>query len=367
MNRVSQLDSLRGLATLGLLLLNVYYLALFESGYIPSVNPPFSDMIIQYANILLLDSRFRSIFCMLFGAALALQYSKCLNEGALKPRLIALTIFGALHGILIWPGDIILSYGIAGFLALTYLQQSDQRVLYHGSAIFVASCILLLILSLVDSSDVYYRNSAKFEEMLTHAPVDLFSLLIHNITMFVVMLLMLPILTLWNALGIMLIGIYCYRNDTFINGLSKRAFSLILSFIVLLSTVSSTLEYIDSNKFAAINESITWLNALFGALLIAHINAKVSATNKLVKALQAVGKLALTCYLLQSIVMITFFVWFAPEARLTFNRIDYVLLALFGIGVQLVIAPLYLKYFTQGPFERLLKLLTLQLAKNNSI
>ncbi|NOU50334.1 DUF418 domain-containing protein [Pseudoalteromonas sp. JBTF-M23] len=362
MNRISQLDSLRGIAVLGLLLLNVYYLALFETGYVQPSSPVISDSIIYYCNILALDSRFRSLFCMLFGAALVIQYNKNKDIEALKPRLIAIAIFGALHSIFIWPGDILFSYGIAGFLTLAYLQRGDKQVLTHGIALFVASCALLLLLSFTSTDTLINRQSYEFQEALLNAPTDLFGLLVHNISMTAVMLLMLPILTLWNALGLMLIGIYCFRQRIFTTGLSKMHLFLVITAMAILSTINVLIEVAGHHEYKGINESFVWLNAFFGALLITHLNAKAKGNQLWISPIQAVGKMALTCYLLQSIVMVVYFVWINPQARLSYNRIDYVEIALLGIGLQLLLAPLYLRCFKQGPFELALKRLSLKFA-----
>ncbi|MBD1583853.1 DUF418 domain-containing protein [Pseudoalteromonas sp. S16_S37] len=367
MNRISQLDSLRGIAVLGLLLLNVYYLALFETGYVQPSVPVLSDTIIQYCNILALDSRFRSLFCMLFGAALVIQYNKHKDVDALKPRLITIAIFGALHSIFIWPGDILFSYGVAGFLALAYLQQSDNKVLTHGAAMFAVSCTLLLLLSFTSPNELINRQSSDFQEALLNAPTDFLGLLIHNISMSAVMLLMLPILTLWNALGLMLIGIYCFRNNIFTSGLSKPQLLLTLSALIILSILNILIEVATGSNYTGINESVVWANAFFGALLITHLNAKANVDHLLIRPIQAVGKMALTCYLIQSIVMIVYFVWMNPQARVTYNRVDYVEIALLGIGIQLLLAPLYLSYFKQGPFEQLLKQLSLKVARSRAL
>ncbi|BBN83286.1 DUF418 domain-containing protein [Pseudoalteromonas sp. A25] len=365
MNRISQLDSLRGIAVLGLLLLNSYYFALFETGYVRPQVPVLSDQIIQYLNLLLLDSRFRTLFCMLFGAALVIQFSKRNNIESLKPRLIAIGIIGILHSIFVWPGDILLSYGIAGFLALSYLNANNQRVLHHGIALFFLSCTLLLLLSFTSTDEMISRQSAQFELLVTSAPSDLPSLLIHNVAMTAIMLLMLPILTLWNALGLMLIGMYCFKKQIFTLGLNKAHLTLTISAIFILSATSIALETIDGQKYAGINEALVWVNALFGALLVTHLNAKISFGRVLLMPVQAVGKVALTCYLMQSFIMICYFVWLNPQARASYNRIDYVELAFVGIALQLLLAPLYTRYFTHGPFEYVLKHLSLKIAQRH--
>ncbi|MCF6434365.1 DUF418 domain-containing protein [Pseudoalteromonas sp. MMG022] len=353
--RIKQLDSLRGIAVLGLLLLNVYYFGLFETGYVGLSQAHVGDKVIEYINVLLLDGRFRSLFCMLFGAALVIQYEKSKDVSALKPRLKCLIVFGILHGFLVWPGDILLSYGLAGLLALGYLHRDQATVLFHGLAMVLVSSALLAAFMLFGDGETIYRDSSAFNDILLRAPTDLISLLIHNASMFAIMILMLPILTIWNSLGVMLIGVYCYRAGVFSGGLAKSDLLRVIAIVGMMSLASTLVLYFEPKQLSALNDGIVWVNAVFGALLITHLNTWLSPMSWFSNWLGAIGKLALTCYLLQSLVLVTFFVWIAPEARATFNRVDYLQVALVGIGLQLLFAPIYLKCFQQGPFEWLLR------------
>ncbi|CAM4186974.1 DUF418 domain-containing protein [Pseudoalteromonas byunsanensis] len=353
--RIIQLDRLRGIAVLGLLFLNVYYFALFETGYVGLSQPHVGDKIIEYLNLLLLDGRFRSLFCMLFGAALVLQYDKRNDVAALKPRLKCLIIFGILHGFLLWPGDILLSYGLAGILALGYLRKSQATLLFHGFVMVLATSSLLALFMFFGDAETIHRDSATFHSILLRAPTKLTDLIIHNASMFVIMIMMLPVLTVWNALGVMLIGMYCYREQVFSRGLEKPLLFRVAVAVCFMSLASAMLLYFEPAQLSALNDGLVWTNAVLGALLITHFNTWISPTSWLSHRLSAVGKLALTCYLLQSIILVTFFVWIAPQARVTFNRIDYLQIALVGMCLQLIFAPLYLKYFKQGPFEWILR------------
>ncbi|WP_105169594.1 DUF418 domain-containing protein [Pseudoalteromonas sp. T1lg23B] len=353
--RIIQLDRLRGIAVLGLLFLNVYYFALLETGYVALSPANVSDKIIEYINILLLDGRFRSLFCMLFGAALVIQYEKSKDAISLKPRLKCLIVIGLLHGFLIWPGDILLSYGLAGLLALGYLQRSQATLLFHGFAMLLVSSALLVVFMQLGDSETIYRQSSEFHSVISRAPTDLISLIMHNASMFGIMILMLPVLTVWNSLGVMLIGVYCYRQQVFSHGLAKPHLFQVILAVSMMSLASVILLCFAPAQLLAFNDGLVWVNAVFGALLITHINTWISPTSKLSQWLSAVGKLALTCYLMQSFVLVSYFTWIAPDTRLTFNRVDYLQVALVGVGLQLILAPMYLKYFKQGPFEWLLR------------
>jgi uncharacterized protein len=96
------------------------------------------------------------------------------------------------------------------------------------------------------------------------------------------------------------------------------------------------------------------LSAIPMALIYIHIMVKLCQNNpKRLTALQNVGKLAFSLYILQSIVGVLVFRHFAPELLLNLDRWGYMAMALVYSVVQLLLASLYLRYFEQGPLEKL--------------
>lgn len=79
--RLAYLDFLRGFAVLGLLLMNAPFMGLIEFGYVAHQPVVISDYVIAVANSLLLDGRFRSLFCLLFGIGIYLQYCSFARKG----------------------------------------------------------------------------------------------------------------------------------------------------------------------------------------------------------------------------------------------------------------------------------------------
>jgi uncharacterized protein len=70
--RIHSIDAIRGLAILGILFLNITFHQNFYTGYAFFEEPLLSDDIISLIDALFLDGRFRSLFCLLFGAGLAI-------------------------------------------------------------------------------------------------------------------------------------------------------------------------------------------------------------------------------------------------------------------------------------------------------
>jgi len=88
--RLLYLDFLRGIAVLGLLTMNISTMGLFSPETVMSAEL-ISDKWIRALQALLLDGRFRSIFCLLFGIGLYLQFTRY-QQLNLQPKAFKLVI-----------------------------------------------------------------------------------------------------------------------------------------------------------------------------------------------------------------------------------------------------------------------------------
>jgi uncharacterized protein len=100
--------------------------------------------------LVLIDGKLRGLFTLLFGAGLILFTDKALAKGAGSGlqvrRLFWLFCFGAAHFVLLWQGDILMSYAIAGMLVLPFTGWSGQRLLAAGIIGYVAGASALTAL-----------------------------------------------------------------------------------------------------------------------------------------------------------------------------------------------------------------------------
>ncbi|MDX9932615.1 MAG: DUF418 domain-containing protein [Bacteroidales bacterium] len=121
--RISSIDILRGFALLGIVMVNAlgFNASFFNfGGYYTSL--PNADQQ-SYYNIFisLTADKFIFIFSFLFGYGIYMQYKKFLDNnkafgGFFARRMLVLALFGMLHVLLLWAGDILLPYAIAGFI-----------------------------------------------------------------------------------------------------------------------------------------------------------------------------------------------------------------------------------------------------------
>ncbi len=155
--RISSLDLLRGVAVLGILLMNIAAFGLPEDAYLsPAIAGGAEGLNLGFwfVNQILFEGKMRCIFSMLFGAGSFLLLQRAEERGAglfaadiYCRRLLWLILFGLIHAYLIWYGDILFYYGVVGLTLLPFRRMSPKGLLIFGGAIF-----LLLSLQMVGAS-----------------------------------------------------------------------------------------------------------------------------------------------------------------------------------------------------------------------
>ena len=122
--RIQSLDIIRGIAILGILIMNIQSFSMPGSAY---SNPmAFGDLNginkwVWIVSHLFADMKFMNIFSILFGAGIILVTSKSeIKTGKSASlhykRTFWLLILGLLHAHLIWYGDILVTYALCAFI-----------------------------------------------------------------------------------------------------------------------------------------------------------------------------------------------------------------------------------------------------------
>ena len=133
--RIDSLDVLRGVAVLGILVLNVQAFAMPWAAYF---NPTAygdlegANLFVWVAGRMLADQKFMTIFSMLFGASIVLMTERaeaCGDARRLHYRRMGwLLVIGLLHAHLLWSGDILFLYAVCGMLVYPLRRQPPGRL-----------------------------------------------------------------------------------------------------------------------------------------------------------------------------------------------------------------------------------------------
>jgi uncharacterized protein len=143
-DRVVALDLIRGVAVLGILVINIAGLAgptgATLSPHIPA-HGSFADELVYAFGMVVFEGKMRALFTILFGASMLLFIERAEAGGrdgdVLQLRRLGwLALFGCLHFFLFWWGDILFSYAVVGIIALFMRELSVKVMLAAALLIF---------------------------------------------------------------------------------------------------------------------------------------------------------------------------------------------------------------------------------------
>ncbi len=149
--RLLTLDYLRGVAVMGILLMNIISFSMPSAAYL---NPlawggmTAADQAVWVINFIVVDAKFRALFSIMFGASMLLfiDRAEAAAPGSAKSlhfrRMAWLAIFGLLHYGLIWYGDILFLYAVIGALAWRW-RGRDTSALITRAVIFITAGFLI--------------------------------------------------------------------------------------------------------------------------------------------------------------------------------------------------------------------------------
>jgi uncharacterized protein len=149
-DRLNTLDGLRGVAVMGILLMNIFSFAMPSAAYF---NPRAygADSLIDDAvwsfNFILIDGKMRALFSLLFGASMLLfiERADASGQDSIKlhlRRMAWLFLFGALHYALLWDGDILTLYAAVGVVAFLWHWLEPRELIKLSIGLTVASFLL---------------------------------------------------------------------------------------------------------------------------------------------------------------------------------------------------------------------------------
>lgn len=379
--RVGVIDVLRGFALLGILMVNM---AAFRG-------PVFGDLAgtgvldraATFVTALLFEQKFYVLFSFLFGYGLAVQMTRAAARGApfvprFLRRLLGLFLIGVAHALLLYTGDILVTYAILGVVLLLLRNARDRTLLVlaavlvalTGLAFLGAGTVLATLpndsgliaevradsLAEAERSVEGYRGSPgevvaqRVREYPGVLPVALFG--------------QGPI-----ALGMFLIGLWAGRRRLFerVDGhlpLLRRTLAVGLAVggagALAWAVVRSVVGYDISAAFV-LGGAVDFATAPFlSAFYVAAIALlyRRPAWRRRLSPLAPVGRLALSNYLLQSLVGALIFTGYGLGLYGSVGAAGGLALSLAIFAVQIPLSAWWLSRFDFGPAEWLLRSFT---------
>ena len=382
--RWESLDVLRGFALLGILIMNILSFGLPMAAYgNPTAYGDLSGLnnAAWWVTSLLADQKFISLFSLLFGAGVLLFAERAEAKGAAPGRLHYrrmgwLLVFGMAHGWLLWYGDILFTYAIAGMVVYLMRKRSTAALLATAAVFFVVPILayhLLIYFTLPYWPAEEYADMQQFwaptEAMLQAEVAAMTGSLAEQFAQRAEWTLMMQtdallFITFWFTSALMMLGMVLYRVGFITGQWSTEAYRRMawlavpgigLSAIGVMQMQRHEFDFAASfidtlwNYVAA---PITMLG--YASLVLLWVKSGTGAF--LCYRLACLGRTAFSHYILQTLIGVLIFNWLGLFGQ--WDRAALLLAAvLIGSG-QLMLAPVWLRHFKQGPLEALWRRLT---------
>ena len=381
--RVPALDALRGLAVAGIALMNVIAFSMPAAAY---VNPrSFGgtgalETALWALVFVLVEDKFRALFAIMFGAGVAILFGKQ-DSGGWKghiARMAVLFAIGWLHALLLANNDILRVYAIGGLLLPLVLRLRVKTLVFLAAAIMAAQ---LAVSGYVAWGwlEYWYRYTSGLtdnyapllpaEQRFGADPDVLARALELGDESFAARMerrlsdLISPIAAVMSglpsSLAAMLLGIAMWKNGILSGAwaasrLLRAGWRLAAIALPALALMAGLAIWSGFDAVVTASIVLVWsapFDMVLGGAWAMLAMALFSRGGAFTRALAAAGRMALTNYLLTSLIFAAMFANWGLGLFGEVGRAPAYVLALLPIAVMLIISPLWLQHFRQGPLE----------------
>ena len=378
-DRFVSIDALRGIAVLGILMMNVQGFAMSPFAY----ENPTMQMDLTGDNLTVwalahtfFAFKFITIFSTLFGAGIILMAGEGEDTGRHYPRMLWLLAFGLIHAYLIWWGDILVTYALLGMLAVKARRMNVMPLVIWGLVLIAVSGVIMvggayagLMMGGGEGAAQQEAMMAEWLAMSTDAyQAGYLDRLPWNMGFALMGQVAGMIMLGARTLGLMFIGMALMKSGFLSASWSMTRYA-VLTVIFLgvgwwMNNMSTMTMIAGEFGPQAMADGNAWsypgsLVLAFGYASTVMLVAKIGVFSLLVKLFAATGRMAFTNYLTQSLIMTFIFVGM-PGLGLfgTVERVDQAKLVLLVWALQLVWSPIWLHFFRFGPLEWVWRTLT---------
>ena len=368
--RIESIDIIRGISIIGILFMNILgyhfydiYMEPFKT-YTDSVSKTLYEL-----NMLFIHNSFYPIFAFLFGLGLAIMYTN-LKRKNMKPgivlyrRIFFMMIFGFIHGMLLFNGDILHLYATLAIIAIPFLFIKKRYAL-------IVSFVLFCLNILVWISSIAWKEGLSLDGLTQDSSLGLQSSILQHDILGIIQ---------WNSqiflsekyphfftwllpnvlmvLPFILFGMWFYRSDL-INKIQNNI-KLATIIAILCAVIGFAIKAIGVYQYDVITTSqhIYVGGSLVAAayFLVVVIMCEQPKLLNLLAPFKAMGKLAFTNYIMQSLFMFIIFYVLGY-----YNQLSLLQITCIGIVIsvfQVIFSNLYMKHYKTGPLEYLWRRLT---------
>ena len=374
--RIQSLDVIRGIAVLGILIMNIIAHALPFEAYGNPLSYGVQTAADGYAWIisnLFANGTMRSLFSILFGVSIILltqNKEKKVAKRFFIRRCLFLALFGLFHAhVMLFFGDILFSYAIVG-MVIFFWQDISIKTTYIIITLFILlSLILFGFFALVGANvpeaaqemalEIARIKTLSLVQIIAHSGTYLDAFKVNSgisIEMQTINILFLFI----DVAPLMLLGFNLYRTG-FITGkkscgcyVKAMIIGLVIGTAVNGYLIHFSLErnfdmpaqmfFMSIIDFSRIALSISFISMV-------HIIMKMGVLKSVINALASIGKMALSCYLAQSLIALILFNGFGFDLYNKFGRAELMIFVVGIWAILIIFSHFWLKSYKYGPAE----------------
>lgn len=397
--RILVIDILRGFALLGILLVNM---SIFSAPFIGSLigvprgNTPI-DHAAEFIIWWLATGKFYPLFSFLFGLGMSIQLARAAEHGAnftrrYARRLVVLLLFGLAHALLVWNGDILFIYALIGFLLMLFRNARPKTLLIWAGVLLALLFGLGVLSAIVNTAflsamplEAMARDGLDIHRLfadLYARTVEVYSrgswgqIFVWRAIEWVIVLIAVGFNSTPQILGLFVLGLYAGKVGIFQQmDAHRRLFMLgarlALPVGLVINAAIAWLALTAEDGLTSGNLVFAQTFLLLGGPLLTYGYLSVivltaqrilaspgERLRRLLNLPTAAGRMALSNYLMQSIVCTLIFYSYGLGLYGQVGAAAGLLLSIVIWAVQLPISALWLRFFRFGPLEWIWRSLT---------
>ena len=355
-------DQLRGFALLGIIVVNMPFLAVSNIGTWELQLSNLSDKVVAFLIVALAQGKFYLLFAFLFGYSLTLILKSRSTNSVRRylRRLIGLAVLGAGHAYLFFIGDILMSYALLGLVLLLFIGRSTRTVLFASAFSYVIGLALLALVffetrSAENSAGGFITNPTALDDAIKGSFLDS---VVGRANALPEALLVQLVINWFPALSMFLLGLAAGRVGLLSDPAKHKS---LWRSCVIVGVLVGLPAGITSAWLALVPEDPTGVYGIAGvvvgfalapALSAGYVGAiALLSHRRFMSYAEPAGRMSLTGYLGESILLAAIFCGWGLGLFGVLNLTQALFVAL-GVWIALeIFAKQWLRSFAYGPFE----------------
>lgn len=166
--RIKEVDALRGFALLGILFVNAPVIAGAYDLHNMATTIDSADHIVSWAVTFLFTTKFYLLFSFLFGYSFTLQRAAATRTGVgftrrHMRRLAGLFVIGSFHAVFLYPGDVLTTYSVLGLVLFAVRNLRARTALWSALALMLVLALCFFVIAYVALKFPVQSNAAQSE------------------------------------------------------------------------------------------------------------------------------------------------------------------------------------------------------------